>query len=116
MKKTGTAMSNRLMHIITEELQRLDGIHGADDRAYAATQVIDVLQRGISMTASVRSASMRELRAQGWTMARIGAVFGISRARVAQIVADGGGPSPDGHAARAPSPGASAAFGPRMPR
>lgn len=53
--------------------------------AQAATWIIDLLTDLEESTAERRRAAVRRMRAEGWTLAQIGAEMGMSRSRVDQI-------------------------------
>ncbi|MFZ4583965.1 MAG: hypothetical protein ACOYNI_01950 [Acidimicrobiia bacterium] len=87
-----------LAPVLEAELKRIAAIRDPEERAYAATQLIEILQQNVVSTAEIRSESLRALRADGWSLGQISRVFGITRARVAQLTVDRlVPPSTDGH-------------------
>jgi DNA-directed RNA polymerase sigma subunit (sigma70/sigma32) len=59
--------------------------HTRDDYRVAADLYRQVEQEGVPPR-SIRVETYRRLRAQGWTMERIGASVGLSRSRISQVL------------------------------
>ncbi len=64
------------------------------ERLKAATEGVAAAQQTINELTRIRRAVIRDLHAEGWTFARIGAAAGLSRARIHQVSTQG--PVPEG--------------------
>uniref|UniRef100_UPI002455A1F2 hypothetical protein n=1 Tax=Nocardia wallacei TaxID=480035 RepID=UPI002455A1F2 len=77
-----------------DEVARVFAIEDKVERLKAATDGVAQAQQTINELTRIRRAVIRELHAEGWTFARIGAAAGLSRARIHQVSTQG--PVPEG--------------------
>ncbi|NKY45985.1 MULTISPECIES: hypothetical protein [Nocardia] len=77
-----------------DEVARVFAIEDKVERLKAATEGVAAAQQTINELTRIRRAVIRELHAEGWTFARIGAAAGLSRARIHQVSTQG--PVPEG--------------------
>ncbi|WP_327109959.1 hypothetical protein OHB12_19160 [Nocardia sp. NBC_01730] len=77
-----------------DDVARVFAIEDRVERLKAATDGVAAAQQTINELTRIRRAVIRELHADGWTFARIGAAAGLSRARIHQVSTQG--PSPEG--------------------
>ncbi|AYF72736.1 hypothetical protein D7D52_01305 [Nocardia yunnanensis] len=77
-----------------DEVARVFAIEDKVERLKAATEGVAAAQQQINELTRIRRAVIRELHAEGWTFARIGAAAGLSRARIHQVSTQG--PVPEG--------------------
>ncbi len=76
------------------DVARVFAIEDKVERLKAATDGVADAQQTINELTRIRKAVIRELHAEGWTFARIGAAAGLSRARIHQVSTQG--PAPEG--------------------
>ena len=77
-----------------DDVARVFAIEDKVERLKAATDGVAAAQQTINELTRIRSAVIRDLHAEGWTFARIGAAAGLSRARIHQVSTQG--PAPEG--------------------
>ncbi|WP_405161080.1 hypothetical protein OG203_32595 [Nocardia sp. NBC_01499] len=77
-----------------DDVARVFAIEDKVERLKAATDGVAAAQQTINELTRIRRAVIRELHADGWTFARIGAAAGLSRARIHQVSTQG--PAPEG--------------------
>ncbi len=77
-----------------DEVARVFAIDDKVERLKAATDGVAQAQQTINELTRIRRAVIRDLHAEGWTFARIGAAAGLSRARIHQVSTQG--PVPEG--------------------
>lgn len=77
-----------------DDVARVFAIEDKVERLKAATDGVAAAQQTINELTRIRRAVIRELHAEGWTFARIGAAAGLSRARIHQVSTQG--PAPEG--------------------
>ncbi|MDO3648036.1 hypothetical protein [Nocardia mangyaensis] len=77
-----------------DDVARVFAIEDKVERLKAATEGVAAAQQTINELTRIRRAVIRELHADGWTFARIGAAAGLSRARIHQVSTQG--PVPEG--------------------
>ncbi|MBF6187747.1 MULTISPECIES: hypothetical protein [Nocardia] len=77
-----------------DDVARVFAIEDKVERLKAATEGVAAAQQTINELTRIRRAVIRELHAEGWTFARIGAAAGLSRARIHQVSTQG--PAPEG--------------------
>lgn len=77
-----------------DDVARIFAIEDKVERLKAATEGVAAAQQTINELTRIRRAVIRELHADGWTFARIGAAAGLSRARIHQVSTQG--PAPEG--------------------
>src|SRR5687767_3438714 len=77
-----------------DDVARVFAIEDKVERLKAATDGVAAAQQTINELTRIRRAVIRELHADGWTFARIGAAAGLSRARIHQVSTQG--PVPEG--------------------
>ncbi|MGW0003977.1 hypothetical protein [Nocardia grenadensis] len=77
-----------------DDVARIFAIEDKVERLKAATEGVAAAQQTINELTRIRRAVIRELHAEGWTFARIGAAAGLSRARIHQVSTQG--PAPEG--------------------
>ncbi|WP_028477225.1 hypothetical protein [Nocardia sp. CNY236] len=77
-----------------DDVARVFAIEDRVERLKAATERVAAAQQTINELTRIRRAVIRELHADGWTFARIGAAAGLSRARIHQVSMQG--PAPEG--------------------
>ncbi|MBO0855138.1 MAG: hypothetical protein J2P18_15400 [Nocardia sp.] len=77
-----------------DEVTRIFAIEDRVERLKAATEGVAAAQQTIVELTRIRRAVIRDLHAEGWTFAKIGAAAGLSRARIHQVSSQG--PVPEG--------------------
>ncbi|GGK47526.1 hypothetical protein [Nocardia camponoti] len=77
-----------------DDVARVFAIEDKVERLKAATDGVAAAQQTINELTRIRRAVIRELHAEGWTFAKIGAAAGLSRARIHQVSTQG--PVPEG--------------------
>ncbi|MFR9751049.1 hypothetical protein ACL02S_08425 [Nocardia sp. 004] len=77
-----------------DDVARVFAIKDKVERLKAATDRVAAAQQTINELTRIRRSVIRELHAEGWTFARIGAAAGLSRARIHQVSTQG--PVPEG--------------------
>lgn len=77
-----------------DEVARVFAIEDKVERLKAATEGVARAQQTINELTRIRRAVIRDLHAEGWTFAKIGAAAGLSRARIHQVSTQG--PVPEG--------------------
>ncbi|MEU7764507.1 hypothetical protein AB0B25_05215 [Nocardia sp. NPDC049190] len=77
-----------------DDVARVFAIEDKVERLKAATDGVAAAQQTINELTRIRRAVIRDLHAEGWTFARIGAAAGLSRARIHQVSTQG--PAPEG--------------------
>lgn len=77
-----------------DDVAKVFAIEDKVERLKAATDGVAAAQQTINELTRIRRAVIRELHADGWTFARIGAAAGLSRARIHQVSTQG--PVPEG--------------------
>jgi hypothetical protein len=70
---------------VLEDVKRVAEIASHADRARAASELLTELQAGVTETARLRRESIAWLREQGYSLAAIADILGVSRARIAQL-------------------------------
>jgi hypothetical protein len=70
---------------VLEDVKRVAEIASHADRARAASELLTELQAGVTETARLRRESIAWLRQQGYSLAAIADIIGVSRARIAQL-------------------------------
>jgi len=70
---------------VLEDVKRVAEIASHADRARAASELLTELQAGVTETARLRRESIAWLREQGYSLAAIADIIGVSRARIAQL-------------------------------
>ena len=68
-----------------EDVKRVAEIASHADRARAASELLTELQASVTETARLRRESIAWLREQGYSLATIADIIGVSRARIAQL-------------------------------
>ena len=68
-----------------DDVKRVAQIASHADRARAASELLTELQASVTETARLRRESIAWLREQGYSLAAIADIIGVSRARIAQL-------------------------------
>lgn len=76
-----------------EEVRRVAEIKDDADRVKAAAALMTELQAGVMETARIRREGIKRLRDSGLSLADVGKILGVSRARIAQL--KDAGPPPE---------------------
>jgi hypothetical protein len=70
---------------VLDDVKRVANITSHADRARAASELLTELQASVTETARLRRESIAWLREQGYSLAAIADIIGVSRARIAQL-------------------------------
>jgi hypothetical protein len=81
MNKTARALERAIAQAVRQLENELPSA-----RAKASEDTIRVLREGLELLGAVRTDALIEMRGEGWSLADMREEFGISRARLSQII------------------------------